>query len=364
MPDSRHGAKMQYHEVCGNIHIHTIHSDGTGRVADVARAAQQASLDFAIITDHNAYHPEQAGWYGRTLILVGEELHDPARPHANHLLALGAGRDLAPVEGTLQQRIDAVRATGGLAFLAHPIDRSGSYADEPEIHWVDRDVNGFHGLELWNYMSEFKSHVRSRLTALLFAHWPILAMRGPYPETLQLWDSLLEREMIYAIAGSDAHAKSYAMGPIRRTVFSYGHLLRAANTHLLLQEPWSRSLAHDEALVYEALAHGRGFIGYDQLAPTQGTQLLAEDGTNDYTFGETVHTPGQIWFRVQIPARGSIRLLQNGAPVAVSRGRSLAYKVDTPGVYRLEVYRRYMGRQRGWIFGNPIRIVRNENCAG
>jgi hypothetical protein len=360
---------MQYHEVCGNIHIHTIHSDGTGRIEDVARAANDAGLDFCIITDHNAYHPEQAGWHGRTLVLVGEELHDPARPHANHLLALGASRDPAsrdpaPGKATLQERIDAVRAAGGLAYLAHPIDRSGSYADEPEINWVDRDVTGFHGIELWNYMSEFKSHVRSRFTALLYAHWPTLAMRGPYPETLRLWDRLLEHEMIYAIGGSDAHAKSYRMGPLERTVFSYRHLMGTANSHLLVREPWTGDLAHDERLVYEALAHGRGFVGYDRLAPTQGTRLLAEDGRNDYTFGETVQAPGPVWFRAQIPARGSIRLLHNGAPVAVSRGRALACKADAPGVYRLEVYRRYAGRQRGWIFGNPIRIVRNANHAG
>ncbi len=360
---------MQYHERRGNIHIHTVHSDGTGRVEDVARAAVEAGLDFAIITDHNAWHPEQAGWHDRTLILVGEELHDPARPQANHLLALGVAQDLAPREdvpdaGSLQQRIDAVRAAGGLAFLAHPIDRSGAYADEPEIRWVDRDATGFHGIELWNYMSEFKSHVRSRLTALLYAHWPALAMRGPYPETLQLWDALLEREMIYAIAGSDAHARSYSMGPIRRTVFSYRHLFRAANTHLLLREPWTGRLPDDEALVYEALGKGRGWVANDALAPTEGTLLVAVDGTNGYTFGETVRATGPVWFRAQIPARGDMRLIHNGAPVARWRGRSLELRAQAPGVYRLEVYRRYLGRQRGWIFGNPIRIERNNNHAG
>lgn len=354
---------MQYYERCGNIHIHTTYSDGTGSPHDVARAADEAGLDFAIVTDHNVYRPEMAGWHGRTLLLVGQELHNLARPSQDHLLVIGAERDLYGQEASLQGKIHAARAAGGLSYLAHPIEHSGAYVDEPEINWIAREVSGYHGLELWNYMSEFKSHLGNRAQALLCALWPTWAIRGPYPETLRLWDSLLRQRMVYAIGGSDAHAKSYSMGPLRRAVFTYRHLFGAVNTHLLLRDAWSGELAADQALVQEALLHGRGFVSYDRLAPTHGARLLADDGSNEATFGATVQMRGPIWLRAQTPARARLRLLRDGSPVRASRGRTIEYRAQEPGVYRLEAYRRYLGRERGWIFGNPIRIEKSNERA-
>lgn len=347
---------MPYHERCGNIHIHTTFSDGAGSYEDVAQAADAAGLDYVIVTDHNAFHPEKAGWYGRTLVLVGQEVHDLARPGVNHLLVIGAGQDLSGEAGDLQGLIDAARGAGGLAYLAHPIEHTGAYLDEPEINWADRQVHGYHGIELWNYMSEFKSHLGTRAQALVAAFWPTLAIRGPYAETLRLWDELLQRGAVCAIGGSDAHAKSYTMGPLRREVFTYRHLFGAVNTHLLLSEPWSGVLAAEEALVHDALLHGRGFVGYDRLAPTHGTHLLADNGSEECTFGERVQIREAVWLKAQVPAKARLRLVCNGAPVRESQGRTIEYRAQEPGVYRLEAYRRYLGRERGWVFGNPIRV--------
>jgi hypothetical protein len=34
----------------------------------------------------------------------------------------------------------------------------------------------------------------------------------------------------------------------------------------------------------------------------------------------------------------------------------LAYLATEPGVYRVEAWRRFRGRKRGWIFSNPIYV--------
>ena len=45
--------KRQFHGLRGNLHMHTILSDGTKTHAELARIAGEAGLDFVIITDHN-----------------------------------------------------------------------------------------------------------------------------------------------------------------------------------------------------------------------------------------------------------------------------------------------------------------------
>ncbi|MFH1086359.1 MAG: CehA/McbA family metallohydrolase [Chloroflexota bacterium] len=345
---------MAYHERVGNLHLHTTASDGTIAADELARLAAEAGLDWILITDHNAYEPQHQAWHGRTLVLVGEELHNPLRPHVNHLLALGVGEDLLPYVGDPQTLVDAARARGGLTFLAHPYERSGALSGEPVINWADWQVRGYTGIELWNYMSEFKSHMQGLPMALAAILWPALAMRGPYRETLSRWDELLAERPVVAVGGTDAHGTLYHLGPVRKRILGYPHLLRALNTHLLVEEPWSGEAARDAQLVYGALAAGQAFVGYDGLAPTHGFTFVAEQS------GETANMGGALTLRrrarlvARAPGRARLRLLLNGHCVAEADSAELSFDARAPGVYRVEALRRYALRWRGWIYSNPI----------
>jgi hypothetical protein len=349
---------MSLIERVGNLHMHTTLSDGVLDHAQVARAAEQAGLDFVVVTDHNVYAPEAQGWYGRTLVLVGEELHDPAHPHVNHLLVLGAGRelrDLAPNTAELAAAVAAANAgAGGLAFIAHPYEHSGAYAREPEINWVAWHVTQVTGLEIWNYMSEFKSHLAEPLGALLYALCPRLAIRGPFPETLARWDALLATRRTVAIGGSDAHGTVYRMGPIKLAVFSHAHLFRALNTHVLVEEDWTGDAERDAGLLLDALGRGRAFIGYDGLAPTRGFQFYAEGRDQHVEMGDTLAGGGTFRLVVTTPAPARIRLMLNGHCVAEASGSELTHSSRAPGAYRVEVYRPWALRPRCWILSNPI----------
>ena len=361
-----------WYERVGNLHVHTTWSDGTADPRGVGELAHRAGLDFVVLNDHNAYPIEAEGWYGRTLLLVGQEVHDPARPDANHLLVLGldspslmAGAadgevaSLSDLAARPQALIDAVRAGGGACFLAHPYEHAGAYTREPEINWVSWEIEGFTGLELWNYMSEFKAHVRSLPIALLYAFFPKLAIRGPFPETLARWDHLCGSGHVVAIGGSDAHATAYALGPLKRRVFPYEHLFRALNTHVLLPGQWSGRVEHDRAAVYEALARGRSFIAYDGLASACGFSFTASDGDSTHVMGDEVLTSGPLRFHAHAPRRARLRLIHNGFPVAEVVGRELVHESRAPGCYRIEAHRTFLGQRRGWIYSNPI-FVRTE----
>ena len=54
-------------EYVGSIHMHSIFSDGSGEVPQIAKYANELGLDFIILTDHNTLRALEEGyenWYG------------------------------------------------------------------------------------------------------------------------------------------------------------------------------------------------------------------------------------------------------------------------------------------------------------
>jgi len=348
---------MNYYERVGNMHLHSTYSDGWGSPQEIAEAASRAGLDFLVLTDHNAWPHQHEGWYNDLLLLVGEEIHDPGYSHHNHFLALNAQRDLAEFAGRTQQLVDALAEVGGLGFLAHPNEHSGIFTSEPEINWDDWEVRGYTGIELWNYMSEFKSHLDAVPRALLYAFFPKLAITGPFRETLALWDELLAQGRVVAIGGSDAHATTYRLGPIKRQVFPYEYLFRMVNTHVLVDAPWSKDVSTDGSLIYAALAAGRAFVAYDGLYPTTGFTFEASDGRQTFTIGDELPAGPTYRFVARTPAKARLQLVHNGFVVAETVGEELHHTSRTPGYYRVQALRSYRGRERGWIYANPIYVA-------
>ena len=237
-------------------------------------------------------------------MLTGEELNHPEHAHINHLLVFDAQQDVVDYADDPALLIQRVRALGGLCFIAHPFERADDLSGEPEIPWQRWDIAGYTGIELWNYMSEFKSYMREPISALVYILWPKLAITGPFPETLAKWDHLLgQGASVHAIGGSDAHGTLYQLGPLKKRILSYRHLFHAVNTHLLLADGWSGDLAHDAALVYDALAQGRVFIGYDGLRSTRGFRFWADGGRGERVeMGQTLQRGRSVEFVVNTPA--------------------------------------------------------------
>jgi hypothetical protein len=235
---------------------------------------------------------------------------------------------------------------------------------------VDWDVIGFTGIELWNYMSEFKAFLSSKPSAFLAAFFPSLFITGPFPETLTLWNNLLcNGGKVVAIGGADAHAKVYSLGDlsnrlplVKRAVFPYEYLFKAVNTHLLLDVPLSRDLASARAQVLSALRAGHAFVAYDLAGASRGFRFTATrrcpggHGQIAASMGDEVHLDGSVTLRVTSPLPADLRLLKDGREVAWVWGRELTYETNEPGIFRVEAYRRYRIKRRGWIFSNPIYV--------
>jgi hypothetical protein len=350
------------HEVVVNLHMHTRYSDGSGSHRDIAMAALKCGLDAVIVTDHNVwiggmqrYVEEDAG---KLLLLVGEEVHDRSRlPQKDHLLVLGARKELAACGEDAADLLAAARRSGGLAFVAHPVDPAAPAFHEPDISWEDWSVSGFSGIELWNGFSELKAFIPTRLHGLLYAFFPALLARGPLPAAIDRWDRLLAERPVVAIGGSDAHALNLRSGLLRRKVFPYEYHFRSINTHVLVEEPLTGDAELDACALYAALAAGRCFIGYDLPRPTRGFRFSAYGTDSQAVMGGQIAARAGVALHAKAPDFCEIRMLRDGLPVQwIRHGQALTYRAMEPGTYRVEAYRRYWGRRRAWIISNPIYV--------
>ncbi len=161
----------------GDLHAHTVYSDGSATPTELATVAAEAGLDFFGITDHNRAQspvrlvPTSPGW---PVLVPGVEV----TTYAGHFNVWGTDawyefRD--PTAEGLQRAIDAARADGGLVSLNHPKPFG------PE--WVFPEVTGFDCIEPWN------------------GWWGRINTRA-----LHEWDDRLRKgERLTGVCGSDIH---------------------------------------------------------------------------------------------------------------------------------------------------------------
>lgn len=363
-------------ELTGNMHMHTPYSDGESYHAEIAQDAIKAGLDFIIVTDHNIWVDEVEGYYegenGRVLLLTGEEVHNVRRqPEASHFLAYGAERELARFADDPQRLIDETREAGGYGFLAHPHEPGLAKLGIADLGWHDWEIEGFTGLEIWNYMSSFLSKITeqvnkipfapkwlARLIALRVALNPEKFMDGAPQPTLDLWDRLLsEGKQVVAVGNSDAHATPMSLGPIKRIIYPYAYLFTAVNTHILLPEALTGDAARDKKHVLRAIGQGNSWVGYDIPAKTNGFRFTAQS-KRDGIMGDRVRLRNSATLQVSAPKRCDIRLIRQGETVAAATNAThLTHTATQPGAYRVECHIQFLKKKRGWIYSNPIYLT-------
>ncbi len=351
------------HEYVGNLHAHTIYSDGYGTHAEVARAALRAGLDFIVVTDHNVLVEGMDGYWHdgdrRLLMLAGEEVHDAARvPQKNHLLIYETRRELAPLATHPQDLVDAAREAGGHTFLAHPVDPPAPLFSQQDLSWVSWEVQGYTGLEIWNFMTEYKSLLTSWASAIYYAYRPELIAVGPFPEVLACWDQLLATgHRVTAIGNTDAHATPVRKGPLFRIIFPYEFLFRTVNTHVLTDDPLAGDVEADRQKLFASISQGKSFVGYDLLASTRGFSFAAEGDSGRAEMGETIRGRFGVTLQIRLPQRAELQVVRHGEIVRNWPDADVAVlPVNRSGAYRVEAYLPFAGKRRGWIFSNPIYV--------
>jgi len=339
----------------GNIHIHSLYSDGSGTIDEIAACAASAGLSYIIITDHETLDglPEEGIRYG-VVVLVGAELNR----ESHHYLALDLKQLIVGNEIDPQEMTDRVRRAGALGFMAHPFEKGSPYIDLGKSYpWIRFPESGFTGLELWNYTSSWRGRATSVLkTIYWFLFNRLAAVDGPPSKALALWDRYTNRGLkVTAIGGSDAHAARVRVALIPVEIFPYRFLFQTINTYLCFREQISSNFSAAKAQIYAALREGRCYISFDQLHSGKGFSFTASAGV---MMGEETAWQEGIDLLVRCPTpRSEIRIIKNGNLLCCRSGPELKHRVAAPGVYRAEVhYIPSRGRPRPWIYANPIYI--------
>ena len=177
----------------GNLHTHTLNSDGDSTPDDVVRWYREHGYNFVVITDHNyltnvdglnALH----GADDKFLVVKGEEVTDRFGEKPIHVNGLNPDRFIKPPGGDsvvamVQKMIDAIRSAGGVPSVNHPNYGWAISTDELAQLQRTRLFEVFNGHPLVNNLGG-----------------------GGVPGLEDTWDRVLSSgRLVYGIAVDDAH---------------------------------------------------------------------------------------------------------------------------------------------------------------
>jgi len=236
----------------GDLHLHTVHSDGRRTPAELAAAARAAGLDFVASTEHNT-SSANLGW-GRhagpdLLVLHGQEV----TTRDGHWLAIGLGPGAVvdwrhrAADGGLGRALAGLHDRGGLAVAAHP------FCPFPGCGW-GFGYQGLDAVEVWN---------------------------GPWtPDdeaALGAWDRMLAAgpaagRFLPAVGGSDAHSGDDRVGLPHNVVLADGLDRRSILDGLAGGRCWVAGSAA-VGLRLEATAEGRSAGIGERLAVPAGRRV-------------------------------------------------------------------------------------------
>jgi hypothetical protein len=308
----------------GDLHCHTLHSDGANTVREVVYNALELGLDFLAVTDHNtnSHHEDLEALSELPIILIpGEEV----TTYWGHANTWGL-REWIEYRCANQQAIEAVQrfiaSRGGLFSINHP-----KCIGPP---WLFTGWEGFQSMEVWQAMWRFYN-------------W----------ESLEHWDRLLRQgERVVAVGGSDVHSVPPAAP-------RHPHGLAEPTTWVYAQEA-------SEAGVLAAIRAGHIYV---TDSPQRGSTLIlrADEtgaGRYDSLMGDEVKA-GRVHFRVQVTDGHERRLwlIADDGPVDIvpldTDETTLDFSLDMSNrqYLRAELRGRRGRPERGevvWAMTNPI----------
>jgi hypothetical protein len=324
-PPARGGERGPARWLKGDLHCHTIHSDGLNTVDELVANAIERDLDFLAVTDHNTntHHEDLSRLSHLPITLIPGEEVTTYWGHAN-MWGLREWIDFRCADSASMQAVQRfVLRKGGLISVNHP-----KSIGPP---WLFEGWSGYPCMEVWQ-------------APWRFYNW----------ESLERWDGmLLAGERVVAVGGSDVH--SIPPKPPR-----HPHGLANPCT-------WVYAEDTSEEGILAAIRKGHVFISDDP----NGAQLtLAADtdgGRFEAMMGDTIEVTDDrpVTFRAWTNGGMDRRLwiISDGLPLAVvplerpEAEHVFSLDVSGRGYVRAEL-RGFRGRpERGevvWAMTNPI----------
>ena len=177
----------------GNLHTHTLNSDGDSTPSEVTSWYREHKYQFLVLTDHNYLTSVEGlnavhGAPGKFTLIPGEEVTTSFGKLPIHVNAFGLESLVQPLKGasvteTIQNNVNAILESKGLASLNHP-----------NFGWAvtSKDIAGVNNLgffEVYNGHPEVNNHGG-----------------GGFESLDEMWDAILTAgKRLRGIAVDDAH---------------------------------------------------------------------------------------------------------------------------------------------------------------
>ncbi|MBC8167154.1 MAG: CehA/McbA family metallohydrolase [Bryobacteraceae bacterium] len=215
----------------GNLHAHTVNSDGDSTPADVVSWYRERNYNFLVLSDHN-YLTEIGGLNqvyaakDKFLLIPGEEVSSSLKEKEVHVNGYGLADQVPRQTGNsivdlLQKSVDAIRGAKGIPSVNHP-----------NYTWAigSKELLAIKNLRLFEVFNNSWS-VGNR-------------GGGGYESNEEMWDAVLSAGyLLYGIAVDDAHDfKSYGRAlpypptvpgtgwiQVRASELTVGSVLKALN---------------------------------------------------------------------------------------------------------------------------------------
>lgn len=343
---------MAKYDYKGAIHVHSTYSDGTGDMAEIAQAANDAGLDFVLMTDAGQAKAVEEGcerWNGSALIICGTEI----APGGNPYIAFGEKpfkdvaklNDLAP-----QAAIEAIQAQNGFGFLAHPDHLGSTKLGIPSKKWNAWDVQGYTGLGLWDLMTDWLAQVDREDDVLElhaeFEDW----LTGPRIETLKRWDELNQKAKVVGIGEVSNRKYKKDFEGKALDIFPYETAFKTVVNHILLDEPLSKEYKKARKQVLNAVKHGNLYVSFDWWDDPTEFSYEIDNGKKVAGMGDEIELTEKVELVASFPSEGLLNVYRNGESVLEEEGDELLFDITEPGAYRVEAMRNDIV----WILSNNI----------
>jgi len=384
-----------WHDYRGVFHSHShLSHDCEVPFPEILRVLKATGRDFIGLSDHcdqgrADFSAQWRGLHDGVLFIPGFEMKDGLMPFG---VASNVILDSKTLDSDAIARL--VIEHGGVLFYAHP--------EEPR-DWNRPELTG---TEIYNIHADFTDHRHALLDLLP----DLLVNQRRYPDhvfrllfdpptaNLARWDACNQSRHLTGIAGNDCHQNTgvravvaenhtvriedtspktlaqlplnaltrpllrLAFGPLepgrvlcRVQLDPYERMVRFVCTHVLAPEL-------SETAILDALRSGHAFVGFDRLADSSGFLWTAHGPHGEAIMGDSLAFDPDVELRAASPQPCRFTIVHEGRPVHTAEGRSLEWKPNGPGSYRVEAHLRIRNEWVPWVYANPIALqLRHQN---
>jgi hypothetical protein len=332
----------------GAWHVHSTFSDGLLSLPEIAEEARRSRVHFVLLTDHGRPHPE-ASTMDETIdgirFIGGSESGIPE----GHINFFGAKEvplfNLPPFP---PHAFDDIREWGGFGVLTYPEDPRDQWA-----YW-ENDLNP-DGIEIINITSYFRrASTLGMLGTAIFAPFSEFHFMKDITSpavALERWDELLNRRKVFGFYACNAHGGfpitqestwSIPVPSYRAAFFLVGLGIDKKYEN----EPDIAIRGGDFFSVLRGAGEPKTFDFHAEL-----------DGVS-HPAGSMLSGSPEIILRVETEELEPRLVLKvDGQMVQSTKDGEIRFTVNSPGVYRAEVYlddHPFLSQDVPWILSNPI----------